>query len=67
MFLFLIPESKEAENMAECILGIICRKFLILMKDILTDSRYNTKKYIQHGQSLKRNGQTQWKGQKAEA
>ena len=46
MFLFLIPESKEAENMAEHILGIICRKFLILMKDILTDSRYNTKKNI---------------------
>ena len=32
--------------MAEHILGIICRKFLILIKDILTDSRYNTKKNI---------------------
>ena len=41
MFLSLIPESKEAENMAEHSLGIICRKFLILMKDISTDSRYN--------------------------
>ena len=46
MFLSLIPESKEAENMAEHILGIICRKFLILMKDIFTDSRYNTKQNI---------------------
>lgn len=32
MFLPLIPESKEAENMAGHILGIICRKFIILMK-----------------------------------
>ena len=41
MFLPLIPESKEVENMAGHILGIICRKFIILMKYIFTDSRYN--------------------------